>query len=122
MPAHLWARMRAMVREARHDPTPAEDLLWQQLRRKQLGVQFRRQHPIHIFYADFCCPAADLIVELDGPIHDQQVERDQQRTEILEALGYRILRFTNTELLGNPSAVVAKISDAVNSDSPRICT
>jgi very-short-patch-repair endonuclease len=114
--------MRSMVREARHEPTPAEDLLWQKLRRKQLGVLFRRQHPIHVFYADFCCPAADLVVELDGPIHDRQTERDSIRTELMEALGYRVLRFTNLELFRNPSAVVAKIRDAVNSDSPRIYT
>jgi len=82
----LWARLKGIVREARHEPTPAEDLLWQKLRRKQLGVQFRRQHPINVFYADFCCPVADLVVELDGPIHEQQTERDAVRTEILEAL------------------------------------
>ena len=111
-----------MVRESRHEPTPAEHLLWQKLRRKQLGVQFRRQHPIAIFYADFCCPAADLIVELDGPIHEQQIERDALRTEILEALGYDVLRFTNDALFRNPSAIVAKIRDAVNSEPPRICT
>ena len=116
----LWARLEGIVREARHEPTPAEDLLWQKLRRKQLGVQFRRQHPINVFYADFCCPVADLVVELDGPIHEQQTERDAVRTEILEALGYHVLRFTNLELLRNPSAVVAKIRDAVNSEPPRI--
>jgi very-short-patch-repair endonuclease len=118
----LWAQLKGMAREARHEPTPAEDLLWQKLRRKQLGVQFRRQHPIAVFYADFCCPAADLIVELDGPIHDLQVERDALRTEILEALGYRVIRFTNLELFRNQSAVVAKIRDAVNSEPPRIYT
>jgi very-short-patch-repair endonuclease len=111
-----------MVREARHDPTPAEKLLWQKLRRKQLGVHFRRQHPIYVSYADFCCPSADLIVELDDPIHNQQAERDFERTEILEALGYRVLRFTNLDLFRNPSAVVERIRDAVNSVSPRICT
>src|SRR6476469_1688607 len=85
----LWARLKGIVREARHEPTPAEDLLWQKLRRKQLGVQFRRQHPINVCYADFCCPVADLVVELDGPMHEQQTERDAVRTEILEALGYQ---------------------------------
>jgi very-short-patch-repair endonuclease len=68
----LWARMRGMVREARHEPTPAEDLLWQKLRRKSLGVQFRRQHPIGIFYVDFHCSKASLVVELDGPVHEFQ--------------------------------------------------
>jgi len=88
------------------------------LRRKALGVQFRRQHPVDIFYADFYCSAADLIIELDGPIHDQQVEHDALRIEILETLGYRVLRFTNLELFRNPGAVIDKIRDAVNSDSP----
>ena len=99
----LWAKLKTMVREARHEPTPAENLLWQKLRRKQL-VQFRRQHPVNIFYADFYCSAADLIVELDGPIHDHQLERDAARMAILEELGYTVIRFTNLELFRNPIA------------------
>jgi len=118
----LWSQLKDIVRESRHEPTPAEDLLWQKLRRKALGVQFRRQHPILIFYADFYCSTAGLIVELDGPIHDASAERDALRTEMLEALGYHVIRFNNLELFRNPNAVVLKIRDALNSLSPRIAT
>ena len=116
----LWAKLETRVGEARHEPTPAENLLWQKLRRKALGVQFRRQHPINIFYADFYCAKASLSVELDGPIHGHQVERDADRTAILEELGYTVLRFTNLELFRNPDAAVTRIHDAVNSLSPRM--
>jgi very-short-patch-repair endonuclease len=115
----LWAKLKGLVREARHEPTPAENLLWQKLRRRALGVQFRRQHPLSIFYVDFYCPKFGLVVELDGPIHGTQAERDAVRTEMLETLGYTVIRFTNLELFRNPSAVVAQITDAVNSVSPR---
>src|SRR3954466_16177799 len=111
----LWAKLKGVVREARHEPTPAENLLWQKLRRRALGVQFRRQHPLSIFYVDFYCPKFGLVVELDGPIHDTLVERDASRTEMIETLGCTVIRFTNLELFRNPSAVVARIRDAVNS-------
>src|SRR5204862_7488798 len=114
----LWAKLKGMVREARHEPTPAENLLWQKLRRRALGVQFRRQHPLSIFYVDFYCPKFGLVVELDGPIHDTQVERDAIRTEMIETVGYAVVRFANVELFRIPRAVVARIGDAVDSGSP----
>ena len=79
--------------------TPAETRLWKHLRRKQLaGLRFRRQHPIDRFILDFYCPQHKLAVEVDGGIHASRVERDEVRTEWLEARGYRVVRFTNRQI------------------------
>jgi len=77
-------------------------VLWRVLRDRQLsGLKFRRQHAIGPFVTDFCCSSCKLIVELDGAIHDHQGEQDQARTEYLQQLGYRVVRFRNEEVLGN---------------------
>jgi very-short-patch-repair endonuclease len=61
------------ARQHRSNPTPAEERLWDAIRRRQVGgARFRRQHPIAGFVLDFCCPERRLVVEVDGPIHDQQ--------------------------------------------------
>lgn len=87
-------------RQLRTRATPAEVALWRILRDRQLsGLKFRRQHAIGPFVTDFCCASIKLIVELDGAIHDQQMEQDQTRTEYLEQLGYRVVRFRNEEVM-----------------------
>jgi very-short-patch-repair endonuclease len=81
--------------------TPAEELLWAHLRGNAMsGLKFRRQHRITgtDYVVDFCCPAEKLIIELDGPVHEQQQQQDQERQEQLEALGYRVLRFANEQV------------------------
>jgi very-short-patch-repair endonuclease len=91
----------------------AEDALWQ-LRRRQLGgFQFRRQHPIDRFIVDFYCSQARLIIEVDGPVHDKTVEADAGRQELLESLGYRILRFTNEQIKTDMGSALDRILDAV---------
>jgi very-short-patch-repair endonuclease len=110
----LWDKLKPLAREHRHEPTPAERVLWERLRRNQVaGVQFRRQHPIDRFIVDFYCGAAMLVVEVDGPIHDTTVEEDAARQQFLEALGLRVLRFTNEEVLNQTDAVVARIHSQV---------
>jgi very-short-patch-repair endonuclease len=107
---------RALVeaaRQLRRELTPAEKALWAALRGRQVGgLRFRCQHAIGPFVADFYCPAAKLIVEVDGPIHDQQVEQDAARTDYLNALGYRVLRLRNEDVLTNLSAAIARIEHA----------
>ncbi|GAA0872505.1 hypothetical protein GCM10009117_16520 [Gangjinia marincola] len=98
------------AKEMRKSPTPAESILWDQLKSKQLGVKFRRQHLIDDFIPDFVCLSKKLIIEVDGPIHDQQIEEDASRTEILSGLGYKVIRFKNEEVIGNIDGVVSKIS------------
>ncbi len=98
----------------RHNSTEAEARLWQALRRKQIGgFRFRRQHPIERFVVDFYCPACKLIVEVDGAVHLAQAEADAARTECLESLGYRVLRFSNEAVLGRLDEVLAEIRQAL---------
>jgi 5-methyltetrahydrofolate--homocysteine methyltransferase len=88
----------------RRNTTPAEECLWAVLRDRKLdGWKFRRQKVIGKFVADFCCPDARLIVELDGEIHDAQNAQiaDSLRTEFLNTKGYTVIRFRNEEILHN---------------------
>ena len=78
------------AKELRREMTPAEKLLWQQVRAKKLGVRFRRQQVIAGFIVDFYCHKAALVVEVDGDIHDLQQEEDARREKVLREAGLRI--------------------------------
>lgn len=97
------------AKEMRENPTPAEAALWESLKSKNLGEQFRRQHPVDEFIPDFVCLSKKLIIEVDGNIHDSQLEEDQARTDVLEQLGYKVLRFRNEEVLGDLESVLDTI-------------
>ena len=101
----------------RREQTPCEQILWQHLRGGKLGVKVRRQHPVGRFIADFCCIERHLIIEVDGSVHQQQCERDAERTLMLEALGYRVLRFTNQQVLYETAAVLVRIRAALTEGS-----
>ncbi|APV45399.1 adenine-specific DNA-methyltransferase [Dehalogenimonas formicexedens] len=101
-----------LARNLRREQTPAERLLWNHLNAKQLGsLKFRRQHPIGDYIVDFVCPAKLLIIELDGGQHDEANNRinDAQRAKVLEAMGYQVIRFWNSEVLQNPEGVILVI-------------
>lgn len=92
--------------------TPAENLLWQNLRNRKVSIhKFRRQHPIAKYIVDFYCHEARLVIEVDGKIHlmNDNPEYDQFRTEELERMGLTVIRFTNEEVLGDISRVLAEI-------------
>jgi len=92
----------------RRNQTDAEERLWAHLRNRRLGgFKFRRQATVGFHVADFLCPEKRLIVELDGGQHSE--EADARRTARLEALGYRIIRFWNNEVLGNTDGVLQVI-------------
>ena len=91
--------------------TPAEKILWQEVRAKKLGVRFRRQQVIQGFIVDFYCHKAGLVVEVDGDVHDLQKEEDERREKVLCEMGLRIVRFGNDEVVRNVSVVVGKIRD-----------
>ena len=97
------------ARQLRHEPTPAESKLWAYLRGNKLGVNFRRQHAIGNYIVDFCSVKAKLVIELDGSQHLEQEEYDQQRTEYLEALGYRVIRFWNNQIMNDMNGVILSI-------------
>jgi very-short-patch-repair endonuclease len=99
------------AKELRREMTPAERLLWQEVRAKKLGVRFRRQQIIAGFIVDFYCHKAALVVEVDGDIHDLQQEEDARREKALRDMGLRIVRFRNDEILKNLSRVVERIKE-----------
>jgi len=116
--AALWERLKRFAQENRRLATRAESSLWQALRGRQLGgYRFRRQHAIRQFIVDFYCHDAKLIIEVDGSSRDGATEYDAERQTILEALGFRVLRFTNDEVLKNLPAVLQRISKALNAAS-----
>lgn len=100
------------ARQNRKEQTAAEDLLWRNLRGKKLGgLKFRRQHPLAGFIADFYCHELALVVEVDCSVHDEigQNEYDAGRTYVLKALGIRVIRFTNEEVLTKTAWVLGEI-------------
>ena len=110
------------ARGLRRDQTEAESVLWNALRGRRLGeAKFVRQHPIGQFIADFACRSSRLAIELDGGQHSEN-PADAARTKVIEAHGYRVIRFWNNEVLQNLDGVLAAITTEIeiarNSFSP----
>jgi very-short-patch-repair endonuclease len=94
--------------------TPAEAVLWRELRGERLGgVHFRRQHPVGQVVLDFYCPAARLCIEVDGPVHDGQADADAARSAWLATHGIRTLRFRNHQVLTDLPTVLTHIQIAL---------
>jgi very-short-patch-repair endonuclease len=92
--------MTTRARVLRRDSTDAEKKLWSALRDRRLeGIRFRRQVVIGGYIADFCSAHPKLVVELDGAQHENQQSYDLARTRHLEALGYKVLRFWNPDVM-----------------------
>jgi very-short-patch-repair endonuclease len=107
------------ARRLRRNQTDVERLLWFRLRNRRLaGLKFKRQVPIDRFIVDFFCADAKLIVELDGGQHDQNREYDANRTRILEAMGYLVLRFWNNDVMRNTDGVLEEILSTVQRSEP----
>lgn len=109
------------AKRLREKMTEAEKILWSRLSNKQInGYRFKRQHPIAKFIADFYCHQANLIIEVDGGIHQQknQIIYDKERTLVLEALGCRILRFTNNEVANQIEEVIKTIKNETHPLNP----
>ena len=105
-----WRASKAIqqrARELRKEMTPAERKLWQVLRGNQLdGLYFRRQHAVGTYILDFVCIQEKLVIEVDGGSHLEQEEYDQERTRWHEEeKGYRVIRFTNNDVLKNTHEV-----------------
>ncbi|MFL5340951.1 MAG: endonuclease domain-containing protein [Gemmataceae bacterium] len=93
--------------------TTEEQLLWQRLRGNRLSkLHFRRQQVIDGFIADFYCHAAGIVVEVDGPIHQDQREYDAGRDQVFQQRGIRALRFSNDDILNRLEIVLRQIADA----------
>ncbi len=100
----------------RRDQTDAEAILWTALRNRGLGVKFRRQYPVGPYITDFACVEYGLVIELDGGQHADEAAcaYDAHRTTELNAAGYRVIRFWNTEVLTSLEAVTQTIKDALS--------
>jgi very-short-patch-repair endonuclease len=121
---HVREHLRRYARRLRREQTDAERRLWSRLRdRRLVGARFRRQHPIGSFIADFCCPEAKLVIELDGGQHALRLRDDQVRTKYLESQGYVVLRFWDNDVLTNTGGVLQRIVGAlaVTGSSPSPC-
>ncbi len=105
-PPHL---KRARI--LRSSQTTDELFLWRALRNRNLKYKFRRQHPIDRFVVDFYCPQSKLCIEVDGGTHYEEGhgDYDSARSEILESLGYKVIRFTNNDVKNNLNAVIDEI-------------
>jgi leucyl-tRNA synthetase len=98
----------SLARSLRKDSTPSEKLLWKVIRgRSIVGYKFLRQHPlfyridknwVEFYIVDFYCSAVKMIIELDGPIHEYQIEKNKERESKLKSRGFFILRIKNEEL------------------------
>ena len=108
-----YGLLKAFARENRKNQTLAESVLWENIRDEALGIKFLRQHIIGDYIVDFLARSEGLIIEVDGAYHAerQQMEDDAVRTEFLQGLGYRVLRFTNGQVLFDINLVIQQIKD-----------
>jgi very-short-patch-repair endonuclease len=109
------------ARRLRRDQTDAERVLWFRLRDRRFnGWKFRRQFPIDRFVVDFFCADAHLIIELDGGQHAVRAAADLERTKILEAMGYLVIRFWNNDVIKNIDGVLEEIDTALGSHTSEL--
>jgi len=105
--------MRCRAARLRKEAPQPERALWYWLRKSQLdGWKFRRQATIGSFIVDFLCPELELVIELDGESHIGTGFRDQSRDSKLIGQGYRVLRFTNDDVLTNIEGVLMAVRNA----------
>ena len=113
-------RLRERRRALRANSTPAEQKMWRIVRDRRLGgFKFRRQHGIGPFVLDFYCSEAKLAVELNGSVHDNpaRAEYDGERQEYLAALGLRVVRFSNGEVLREPNRIAESLMMILSQES-----
>ena len=109
-----------LAKKMRKDMTASEKRLWLKLRNKQVGgLRFRRQHPVGRYIADFYCHELKLVIELDGTIHDERKEYDENRNKFLKAGKFTILRFNNDEINDSIDDVLNKILQCADKISKR---
>src|SRR5207237_9996367 len=109
---YQFSGLKGLTRELRAKETEAEVLLWKLLRNRQLlGLKFRRQHQFGDYVADFYCHEAQLVIECDGPVHEdnERWHHDQNRDAYMIAQGRRVLRFSNAAILNDPERVLNDI-------------
>ena len=113
----IYNLLKENAKHNRQYATEAEHVLWELLRKKQLGVVFKRQYIIDEYIVDFVCLSQKLIIEVNGEYHSmkEQQEQDKMREQRLRNMGYCILRFTNSEVMVSPNSVVDTIKQSLAS-------
>lgn len=108
-----YPQLKEWAMENRKFPTEAERRLREYVRANQLGYKFLFQYIIGQYIVDFLCPAAKLIVEVDGAYHSEpeQFYKDELRTMWLQSMGYTVIRFTNEQVMDDIDSVLEKITD-----------
>jgi very-short-patch-repair endonuclease len=103
------------AKELRQLSSPAEQILWNALRRLPKGEcpKIRRQHPLSPYTVDFVCLKAKLVIEVDGFSHDARIAEDKQRDCYLSSLGYEILRFSNDDVRKNADGIALYILERI---------
>jgi very-short-patch-repair endonuclease len=109
-------RLQPFANTLRKGMTKAEACLWKYvLRAKQMkGYQFRRQRPVLNYIADFMCKELRLVIEVDGITHDEKLANDKRRTDELRQAGFRVIRFTDEEVLTNIRGVAREIEKYID--------
>jgi very-short-patch-repair endonuclease len=115
-------QVHQVARMLRRNATAAEKKLWYRIRAGQLGGQFRRQFPIGDFIVDFCCRERRLVIELDGSQHGEAagIAADEERTSLISARGYRVIRFWNDDILKNLDSVLEQIFAELSQPAPNL--
>ena len=111
-------KLQPLANQLRKSLTKSDACLWKYaLRAKQLkGYQFRRQRPVLQYIADFFCKELFLIIEIDGITHDNEISqtKDIQREKRLEQAGFKIVRFTDEEVLNNMTGVISELEKIIS--------
>jgi very-short-patch-repair endonuclease len=117
---HATSNAQANARILRRAMTDSERRLWFRLRMEQLGVKFRRQHPVGNYIADFACLDPKLIVELDGFQHVEQQDYDERRDAFFRGQGFVVLRFPTDQPFVNIEGVLSVIASELAERSPHL--
>jgi len=113
--------LKELEQERKRQTTEAEQILWENLKGKQLkGFKFRRQHIIDQFVVDFVCLSKNLVIEVDGKYHNKpEIQNaDKERTAILNSLGFQVIRFTNEYVIGDLDTTLDSILSALQNPLP----
>lgn len=108
-----YVQLKVWAKEMRANPTQAEKALRNRVRANSLGHKFLFQYIIGQYIVDFLCPDCKLIIEVDGEYHSRPIQEydDELRAEWLEGMGYRIIRFTNKQVLNDMDGVIREIKN-----------
>lgn len=111
-------KLKPRRKELRHNETPEEKMLWDKLRRKNLGYKFTRQYSVGPYILDFYCVKKRVAIELDGFYHLENKNYDKERDEYLNMNDIKVLRFWNSQISANMNEVLEKIIKELSSIPP----